>query len=328
MTVDEARKQLRRAIENYANADSLDSDMGYGSALASAIDALVEAACSRRKVEPVATIEQIAGAAYTIPVGPTIPVSTVEPRLPKQVEAVDIQAGGPGLTPQQAADRYGLAAPPAPARCPACGLLDGRHRYISVGSEHETHMEPCPLSLAVATPPAPEPAGEVTDRLEEALLDVANTALMDALLEAARADQRAAVEAALAAERNRLQVEWSKVEVEYRERIAGLEVELRRANGRAACDACGGDGKPVSGLPCMCKGTGLAAEGLITLREELFDKTQRIAALEAELAEARVAARDLAYIRKHWAFDHVEWRDGCAHCALLLQILTGVVHAP
>lgn len=35
------------------------------------------------------------------------------------------------------------------------------------------------------------------------------------------------------------------------------------------CDACGGTGKPISGLPCMCKGTGRMSEAAYTLRGEL-----------------------------------------------------------
>jgi hypothetical protein len=138
-----------------------------------------------------------------------------------------------------------------------------------------------PDAAQPATPPAPEPAGEVADAVD--MPNLFNLYVKrgwtleeesDEVWKAARDDQRAAVEAATKA---------------LRERVRGLEEELRRANGRAACDACGGDGKPASGLPCMCRGTGLAAEGLITLRGELFDKDKRIAALEAELVEARKA---------------------------------------
>lgn len=36
------------------------------------------------------------------------------------------------------------------------------------------------------------------------------------------------------------------------------------------CDACGGTGKPVSGIPCMCAGTGKMSRAAITLREEVI----------------------------------------------------------
>jgi hypothetical protein len=42
------------------------------------------------------------------------------------------------------------------------------------------------------------------------------------------------------------------------------EAELREARERDQCDACAGTGKPISGLPCMCKGTGRMSVAALT----------------------------------------------------------------
>lgn len=41
------------------------------------------------------------------------------------------------------------------------------------------------------------------------------------------------------------------------------------ANKRNMCDACAGTGKPVSGLECMCGGTGRMSDAANYLRERL-----------------------------------------------------------
>lgn len=47
------------------------------------------------------------------------------------------------------------------------------------------------------------------------------------------------------------------------------------------CDACDGTGKPISGLPCGCRGTGSLAEMLVTVRVELVEARQEIEWLRA-----------------------------------------------
>lgn len=41
------------------------------------------------------------------------------------------------------------------------------------------------------------------------------------------------------------------------------------------CSACAGSGKPVSGLPCICKGVGTAAAELQGFREALYASSLR-----------------------------------------------------
>lgn len=52
------------------------------------------------------------------------------------------------------------------------------------------------------------------------------------------------------------------------------------------CDACLGNGKPISGLPCMCRGTGKMAEAARYLREQLVQADTKIADALAELESA------------------------------------------
>ncbi len=54
----------------------------------------------------------------------------------------------------------------------------------------------------------------------------------------------------------------------YRQRADEERDEARAEN---ECDACGGTGKPASGKPCMCLGTGKMSIAALTLRHELVE---------------------------------------------------------
>lgn len=49
------------------------------------------------------------------------------------------------------------------------------------------------------------------------------------------------------------------------------------------CDACGGTGKPVSGLPCICGGTGRGQDEKIGLRRKVFELEREIQELKDRL---------------------------------------------
>lgn len=49
--------------------------------------------------------------------------------------------------------------------------------------------------------------------------------------------------------------------------------EIERQNN--ICDACGGTGKPISGLNCMCGGSGRMNDAAIFLRREVREAEQR-----------------------------------------------------
>ena len=74
-------------------------------------------------------------------------------------------------------------------------------------------------------------------------------------------------------------------------RVRGLEEQQRLD---ALCDVCAGTGKPVSGYPCACRGTGSMRETVAHLRVvAMIDQPARIADLEEDLALAR-AGREAA----------------------------------
>ena len=52
------------------------------------------------------------------------------------------------------------------------------------------------------------------------------------------------------------------------------------------CDACGGTGKPASGLPCMCGGTGRAVDAVDYLRKAYAAALEEIERLKVLVAEA------------------------------------------
>lgn len=49
--------------------------------------------------------------------------------------------------------------------------------------------------------------------------------------------------------------------------VRALRARLRRAEGENQCDVCVGSGKPLSGGPCMCGGTGKMSVAAVWLRE-------------------------------------------------------------
>lgn len=50
------------------------------------------------------------------------------------------------------------------------------------------------------------------------------------------------------------------------------------------CDACAGTGKPISGKPCMCGGTGRMSDAAVYLREQLVAEQTRADSAEAEVS--------------------------------------------
>lgn len=92
---------------------------------------------------------------------------------------------------------------------------------------------------------------------------------------------------------------------------------LQRARDEIAhniCDCCLGSGKPISGKPCMCGGTGRMSDAVFYLRERIAqleaesaagwkkaeDNALDIANLEADLAAARAGADDADIIGGIW----------------------------
>lgn len=66
---------------------------------------------------------------------------------------------------------------------------------------------------------------------------------------------------------------WTRSQVGMADRflveVEQLRAEVARLKGENACDACASTGAPVSGLPCMCRGTGKMSVAALMLREEL-----------------------------------------------------------
>lgn len=80
----------------------------------------------------------------------------------------------------------------------------------------------------------------------------------------------------------------------------GLIAKLKAEN---VCDACAGTGKPESGHPCMCSGTGSMAVAARWLREEVVRTRQEIAKLTKE--RDALLERD----RAEWSDKPDEWSE-------------------
>jgi hypothetical protein len=72
--------------------------------------------------------------------------------------------------------------------------------------------------------------------------------------------------------------------------VRALRSRLELAESENRCDACAGTGKPISGLSCMCGGTGKMSEAAIYLRKELV---QRNTMLEDALDHLKLAAMQI-----------------------------------
>jgi hypothetical protein len=49
------------------------------------------------------------------------------------------------------------------------------------------------------------------------------------------------------------------------------------------CSVCAGTGKPLSGLPCICGGSGLETDEIAGLRVSLFEAYKKLGAIEEAL---------------------------------------------
>lgn len=76
-------------------------------------------------------------------------------------------------------------------------------------------------------------------------------------------------------------------------RLATLRAALAQRSKPDLCGVCAGTGKPVSGLPCICGGSGTAIAEMLGLREELYDTRAALATAEAE-RDAEAAALSAA----------------------------------
>lgn len=77
---------------------------------------------------------------------------------------------------------------------------------------------------------------------------------------------------ALMAAIERIRLGQHPVSATFMRTIADAIAALRADN---VCDACVGTGKPISGLPCMCGGTGRMSDAARHLREELVTARAR-----------------------------------------------------
>jgi len=86
-----------------------------------------------------------------------------------------------------------------------------------------------------------------------------------------------------------------------------LIAEIRAAWSENTCDACGGEGIPLSKLPCMCKGTGKMSEAIYTLRPDYFTLRARVEKLE-ELVQhtARAHTSDEAWEASERCYDFLD----------------------
>lgn len=97
---------------------------------------------------------------------------------------------------------------------------------------------------------------------------------------------------------------WREKEVAACDLHNNSVASLRRQLAEKAfesCDVCGGTGKPVSGLPCICNGSGKLYVTAIEMRKLLYDQDLELVKLREMLAKIQNAS-----------FEGCEW--GCLHC--------------
>lgn len=95
------------------------------------------------------------------------------------------------------------------------------------------------------------------------------------------------------------------------ERISELERQQTDLHAENMCDACGGNGKSISGIPCMCGGSGKMSDAARWLRRELVETQERQTDLLAALTKAKFVMDHLGdYINGMDIVDIVERETG------------------
>jgi hypothetical protein len=121
-------------------------------------------------------------------------------------------------------------------------------------------------------------------------------------------------------ENSRLRTELSDYARDAAQNIAQLEAELAAAR---MCSVCCGEPLP-SGKPCVCRGTGTAAEEMAGLRGMFFDCERRAEKVEAKLAAAKEGRENLLriYLPMKRRAEHAE-----AELADAREILSNLVES-
>lgn len=88
---------------------------------------------------------------------------------------------------------------------------------------------------------------------------------------------------------------------------------LEEMRGENVCDSCAGEGKPISGLPCMCRGTGKMSEAARYLRE-------RMVVIEAERDKYKEAVNSADALLCDALID-TDWDKVGEACSLLCVAL-------
>ena len=106
------------------------------------------------------------------------------------------------------------------------------------------------------------------------------------------------------------------------EYISAAEAEIAALKAENMCDACAGSGKPISGAPCMCGGTGRMSGAARYLREQMLALKAEVDRLKATSAEY-VAQTD-AFIAKKIICPWHEQDEGapgepCGQCLTCVQ---------
>lgn len=92
----------------------------------------------------------------------------------------------------------------------------------------------------------------------------------------------------LRVERTRCKGPYVLIKLDGKCIIVGKRVkeEIESLQSQLLCDACAGTGKPVSGLPCICGGSGSGADEKAGLRKELFKVQSQLTTSREQLAKA------------------------------------------
>lgn len=118
----------------------------------------------------------------------------------------------------------------------------------------------------------------------------------------------------------RVQLDVSQAEdSSFEQQLSQAETAIDELRTENMCDACAGSGEPVSGKPCMCKGTGKMSVAALTIREALAKALTKLDSVRFPEVKRGPYSPDHDPSFERMARAFIEMKDRAERAELLLR---------